>query len=462
MIVLNRSTIGRSRLRPASWLLLALGFFGDIRAEDMSPESHEPWLKFEGEIEITRDEQTHISFGRQSPDDANSAEQQTHLKVFYRPNRRLSALAQLDLLAEQEVRRGTRTQSGRHAERGETWLQMRRVLDSDYTLKLGRQKFTEPRLWWWDSDLDAVRVDYERSPWRATLGVAHELARTSTRDSFIEPEEEDVRRVIVHADWNVVESLHVETFFLSQRDYSAQPRIDQLLAAEQEDNSDADLSWLGVRVSANTGRHGHKLVYWTDIAAVSGRETLFDFVDDGPDTSRVDSIDRRRIRGWGIDTGAVWTLPFPDKPSIMLNYARGSGDGDFDDSTDRTFRQTRIQDTDEDFRYYGEALRPELSNISIASLALSMTIRSLNRITLGYHCFRQVDAAPFLRDSRLDASPTGTHRDIGKEANLLIEIHEWEDTEVELAAAVFEAGAAFGDSVGNRSRRLRLKLKHAF
>ena len=43
-------------------------------------------------------------------------------------------------------------------ERGETWLYMSHLFGSNFSLQVGRQNLREPRSWWWDKDLDALRL----------------------------------------------------------------------------------------------------------------------------------------------------------------------------------------------------------------------------------------------------------------------------------------------------------------
>ena len=52
------------------------------------------------------------------------------------------------------------------------------------------------REWWWDEDLDAFRVYYDRPQMHGELGVAQELAPESTLNRFITPDQEDVFRFL--------------------------------------------------------------------------------------------------------------------------------------------------------------------------------------------------------------------------------------------------------------------------
>lgn len=48
-------------------------------------------------------------------------------------------------------------------ERDQAWVFLDRILGSSFGLQLGRQNFKETREWWWDDDLDAVRLYFDRA-----------------------------------------------------------------------------------------------------------------------------------------------------------------------------------------------------------------------------------------------------------------------------------------------------------
>ena len=116
------------------------------------------------------------------------------------------------------------------------------------------------------------------------------------------------------------------------------------------------------------------LSYWADAAIVMGREKLLELADTAIKRKLVTSRTNRRVRGWAIDLGLRWDSPLPGQPMFTLGYAVGSGDRSPERGSDRAFRQTGLQSNDEEFRTYGEILRPELSNLSIPVLAVRFPI----------------------------------------------------------------------------------------
>jgi hypothetical protein len=434
-------------------------------SNEETPEPPDESLEFNVELELNHTELRNVTLGQQRHDDTPFSEQEMQLQLSYRPGERFSAMGEIKLIGEQETRLDEipRNSEEQFVERGETWVYFQRLLDSGFSLQIGRQNFVEPRRWWWDDDLDAVRLHYARGASRYYVGVAEQLARVSSEEDFIDPEEQDVRRVFGYASWRLSEGLTVAAFYLGQDDHSRHPAVDSIIETDREDESDADLRWTGLRAAGDIPlSRGGLLSYWVDAAVVAGDEAFFELEPDVPGSLRVTSIQRHHVEGRAADVGVEWTLPVRFKPSLTLSYAQGSGDKNLTDNTDRAFRQTGLQDRDEEFRYYGELLKPELSNLSVRNISIGFTTFADTRVTLGYHDFRQVYAAPFLRDARIETEPTGRDKDIGDEISLLIQIRDWKDIEIDLAAATFTAGDAFGPEAGKRANSAFFKFVYQF
>lgn len=453
IVVARAETTERRRLEPG----LAEG--AEI---DLEP-SAEPGLQFEGEFEFKIDWLKNIALAERPQDDVQLSEQELQFGLSYQRERFL-AFGEIKLVGDQAVfADDTPNMSETALERGEMWLLFKQVFDSNFSVQIGRQNFMEPRLWWWDQDLDAARFYYTRAPWRLYVGVAEELWPVSTNQDFIDPKEQNVKRLLAFANWISSEKLALDGFFLTQRDESDTPAVDSVIENVQIDEADANLTWAGLRATgAFSLSRGGKLRYRVDTGVVTGNETLVVLEDATPGSSSVTGTQKRNVRGWALDLGATWTLPLRGNPTLELIYAYGSGDDNPNDGTDSAFRQTGLQDQDEEFRDYGVVLRPELSNLRIATLALGLPVYSGTRLTLGYHYFRQVDAAPFLRDTGIDVQPTGASKDIGNEFSLVVQLRKWEDLQMDIIAGSFKAGSAFGAGAGERTNRLFFKLIYEF
>jgi hypothetical protein len=421
-------------------------------------------LKVFGEYEVKLDYQRNFALDKREKDDVLHLDQEFQLRLFYPHNDRISLLIESKIFAEHEVYRehGGRT-SETALERGETWVRFKQLFGRNLTLKIGRQNFEEPRKWWWDDELDAVGVRYRAKPWLLEIGVARELLPTSTAENFIDPENEDVLRVLARTDWRYSGNHRLSLFFLHQYDASRTPATGALVRAEREDPSDATLWWGGLRAmgSAPLTGYGH-FSYWADAAMVMGNEKLLDLEGEGGDRKRVIAREHHRVRGWAIDAGGRWASELPARPQFILGYAFGSGDKDPEKGSDHAFRQTGLQSNDEEFRTYGELLRPELSNLGVAVLAVQFPLFSESHIEFAYRHFRQHYAVASLRDARIETEPNGKNKDIGHEWMIYFGLKEWESVEIELVSAAFRAGHAYGTLSGKVAFSFFTQVTYSF
>jgi alginate production protein len=442
--------------------LVVLIVFLMARAGDAGAQTSNS--EIEGEYEVKFDYRKNFALDKQNRDDLFRFDQEFQLRWSYRYQDWISFLMEGKLIGEHQLYTGGGSRrSDFDPERGETWVRFEKLFGRDLNLQIGRQNFEEPRRWWWDDELDSIAVRYGRDPWLFELGIARELLQESFRDSFIDPEDEGIIRVIARTGWLYSKNHSLDLFFLHHNDRSSTPSLGALLKANREDPSDAKLWWGGLRASGNhtVAQHGN-LSYWLDTAIVVGREKLLELSNAGPNRQIVASRRDQRVRGWAIDVGGRWESQLPGEPIFILGYALGSGDKNPDRGTDRSFRQTGLQANDEEFRIYGEILRPELSNLSIPTLAVQFPILWKSHIEFAYRHFRQVYAAPFLRDARIEAEPNGINKNIGHEWMIYSIIRQWKNIEIEMVGAAFKAGNAYGRLAGKMAYSLFTQVTFEF
>lgn len=163
---------------------------------------------------------------------------------------------------------------------------------------------------------------------------------------------------------------------------------------------------------------------------------------------------RRSVRGWAVDAGATWVLPWALEPRLTVAFAQGSGDGDPGRGADESFRQTGVEGNEvafggvERFARYGEILEPELSNLRVATLGLGIPLLRRSSLDLVLHDYRLVERADSLRDARLDLELAGS-RHVGSGADLVLALEEWDRFQMTAIASAFRAG----ETVAERRER---------
>lgn len=313
---------------------------------------------------------------------------------------------------------------------GEAYVEWRGLGAPWFSVAVGRQKFDEPREWYYSrQNLDAVRAVFGwarlrlEASWSRNLFDKHRNLRDRTRDN-----------VILYARYDALQALAVEGFWVRRRDRTElrdSPRI------------------LGLRLAGEAGPH---LEFWLDAAREGGTRGRRD-----PDSGR---IVVRPVRARALDGGLIWRWRTRLDPSLVVSYAVGSGEpdevlqnGDPDAQAglaDRTFRQSGLHRNRDrytgvvSFRYYGEVLDPELSNLRILTLGVGLHPSRAISLDLLHHRYRQDAPSRFLQ-SDLDAAPSGEDPGLGSEWHLVAGYEPGRFLELRWTAGRFRPGPAFGD-----------------
>lgn len=282
-------------------------------------------------------------------------------------------------------------------------------------LRAGRQEFQDRREWLYDADLDGLRIFFERE--RFALEASATQENIFTENLLEEREPGQFNNYFLLARFKPAKQHELEAFYLVFDDRS--------------DDEESPV-FLGVQ---GHGRVTDALNYWFTLAQVRGR--------DG----------RTRLRGHGVDVGATYRVDTAWTPAITLGYAFGSGDADADEGADRNFRQTDLQDNSyrfngvENFRFYGETLDPELSNLSIATIGFGVRPSRRSSIDLIYHRYRQTEAVEGrVRGARVRARADGESSDIGQAVDLIFGYHEISNLRLRARFGYFMPGKAFGET----------------
>ncbi len=343
----------------------------------------------------------------------------------------------------------------------EAWILKTRLFGTPLALQVGRQQLQDRREWWWDENLDMVRLHYFGRDVRAFAGIGRDLGHYSTLGRR-DPEDKDIVRIAASAQWDWADRQELHFYFLNHRDKSPREAIGTTIGEDDIDEVDGNYTWFGLRARGRVKtKFPGKFYYWVDVALLRGHQDELD-LDELPDgRSILTGRGRSRARGWAFDAGASLELPFAFKPYLTLAYARGSGGTD-------TFRQTGLHGNNgkfrgnSRFRYYGEVLRPELSNLNIATAALGIPLGEDGWVETVWHRYRQVTADDRISGSRLDIDPLGVSRAIGQEFDLVASYRPKSGWDFELTGGAFRAGRAFGPAQGQWAWSVGLKIGKNF
>lgn len=351
----------------------------------------------------------------------------------------------------------------------QAWLLWTRRGPLNLGLQIGRQQFEERREWWWDETLDAARLHFAAGRFAGFIAAGETLWDASTLEKR-DPDERNLRYLLGNLSFAPAPGGRLDLYLLKLNDHSGAYAPGRILPARAFDEEDADLHWVGARARTRIDLAGAGAVSAiADLAWVGGEETVYEADDAGAGNVEITDAVRGAVSGWAIDAKASWLLPAAFGPVLSFGFARGSGDRNRADLDDRDFRQTGLQGNNDRFRglsrfeYYGEALRPSLSNIRILTASLGAPIGEAVWIETVYHNYRQVAPRDEIADSRLRIEPLGLDRDIGDEIDFILSFEsDDEHWEAELAAGSFRAGDAFGPAKGEWAHSLSAKLNYNF
>jgi alginate production protein len=261
---------------------------------------------------------------------------------------------------------------------------------------LGRINYEDARHWLYDTSMDVLRGELKLGHFRAegTFG----------------------RQVWVDLDLlqrEMTDQINTAMFYLEYRGIE-----DNKLALYTISRNDrAHLEGHPVLIGGRAlGAPSDNLKYWVELAYLGGRDEF-----------------SRKISAVGLDVGfTYWFRRLAFGPSITVGYAFGTGDRDPKDSVDHEFRQTGLQSNESrfaglaDFKYYGEALDPELSNLKIITLGVGFRPMPNVSVDFVYHRYRLHNIADALRNSALTAeinqNDAEQSRDIGSGFDIVVGI----------------------------------------
>ena len=463
---------GEALAEPATAAPRMLGVSADdVRPEDQLTVSFfgAP-LTLGGEVEGGFQSQANYDFDDGADDFRLRALPEVKLEAFYQPADNFVIFAQTKGFIESElVDKDGSKETDRGASLDQAWaLWSHDIGGGEIAVQAGRQQFQDRREWWWDDDLEAVRLRFARGRLSGFFAVAEKLWSTSTLEP-LEPDERDIRRFFANAVYAFERRRQAEIFLMRQNDHSSTYRMGDAILEDDFDEADSDLTWVGVRYR---GRHKidgvGKLYFTLDGALVRGNEVEIDSTEANGVVSVTRPV-KRRVKGAAFDGSLSWELPVEWEPILSFGYTIGSGDDTPDDGHDGDFRQTGLHGNNgkfrgiSRFRYYGEALRPDLTNIRILTAAFGAPIGESVWVEMVLHDYKQQSARGEIPGSRLDLDPTGLSRKLGREFDLIVSYEQpsrkWE---AELSAGAFRAGEAFGAEQGEWALVVAVKINHNF
>ena len=284
------------------------------------------------------------------------------------------------------------------------YMLWKEFLSPSLNLQVGRQRFNDDRQWLYDANLDAVRIFFNRDPFSLEMSVSANLVESEFSNNLIEPNDE--------------EDVMINYILYNAYRYGRKDEVAFYGIVRQDPSEDRDLAFVGVYWKSRSIKDQK---FWIHAASSLGFE------------------ESNSLMGSGVDLGWISRFDLWLEPSLTMGFALGS----------KNFRQTGLEDNNGrfngvvKFRYYGEVLDPELSNIMIPTLGLGIIPFDETSLDIVYHYYAQVEKTDELRDADVDEDLTGEDRDLGHEVDLIFGTEIIKNLQIEFDTGVFIPGKAF-------------------
>lgn len=370
-----------------------------------------PTLKFSGELELVSLHRSNFNLNTEDEEGLSRMEFRMELGMSYKLSEQLSLFSNLTLEREIELKNDSdETIYHSSAEIDEAYIKITELFEADdliqdVSLYVGRVNIEDSRSWLYDETLDGIALELELDSTETDIGLSINREEIFFGSNL-------VNNAIFYAEHEPFEDsdIHVSAHAIFRDDQSADSDSPKFYALRSTGNVLDD-----------------HLLYWADFAWVRGKNN------------------EKTIRGKGFDLGVTYTLGDNSITYFTLGYAFGSGDGD----PDSDFRQTDLQsNTGEfggvtNFKYYGELMDPELSNMHIYTAGIGFRPNKNLSIDFIYHHYQQDLAIDEIRNSDLDMDPEGDNKHLGDELDMVIGIELSKQLETELSLGYFHPGSAF-------------------
>jgi alginate production protein len=268
---------------------------------------------------------------------------------------------------------------------------------------LGRRAFGNRRtfggdrsLWLIEGSLDAVHGRVKPGDFNLEASVSRQDFKEL--DLINHPPRGTVNNFILQGEYRGLEDHTLEAYYIYRRDTAAVSDVGRP-------------KFSGVRAM---GRPTDALNYWADLAAVRGHNET-----------------NEKLQGHGYQLGGIFRfLNLPWRPSLIGNYAFGSGDGTPGNGKDHQFRQTGLHLNEATFsgltvaKTYGEVFDPEMSNLQIITAGFGFRPAARMFVDVVYQRYKMDQIAETIRGTPITAELNQVNgqasKDVGEEIDVIV------------------------------------------
>lgn len=414
---------------------------GRVDADDFIPGSLKlgETLSFGALVDTKWTRQANRDLDQALGDDIDSPRAALRLQLLWLPSASTSALLSPRIEYSAYLDENGTDNRQTNLKLNEAWVRQDDPWGWGAYVQAGRLDFDDDREWIWKRYLDAVRLRWQRGGWSAELSAMTLIDGDDTSSSDVRDEGTD--SFLFQAGW-ADKDRSLSVWALDQRFSGVDP-------SPYDGETDLDgRDWpffIGARM---LGEWLPDVESWVDVAVVRGYRGDVN------------------LEGYGFDIGATWESAAFAPFYATAGYAFGSGDDPATPDVNEAFRQTGWQRNNgkfggvTSFRYYGEAVDPQLSNLGVFTLGVGARLGRKNSFDVVWHSYQQDVAADYLRDTSIDMGPDGLSKDIGSGLDFVFGSKAFDGWDFELVYSRFSPGDAFpgADAMWLASAQVRYRF----
>ena len=382
--------VARPGIRPVHHSIIAALSFLVLLVAQTTLANSENKLEVELEI-IAHSEYLHNSnLNRAEKNDIGVSEPEASLTVTYAPHKIFAFSVGWTLTGEAYfVDQANEEEDITKLELDKVLLSIKLGEDSGAAIHIGREKLRDrPREWLLSETLDGVRFTFDSDKFKIDTSITRE--KIVAIDLLRSDEEPPINNYV---------------FFTSARPTSKIWLGGYAIYRDDRTPADSDLLFVGTR---SYGDLSKDIRFWFDTGWVTG------------------NLENQDVSGYAVDFGVTKSFDLPMRPSITIGYAWGSGDDNSDDGTDRAYRQTGLHANEgklagvTEIKYYGHVFEPDLSNLQILTVGLSLNWDDRRSIEIVYHNYRLNEFTEELDLGNLEGELNLRSKDLGNEIDLIL------------------------------------------
>lgn len=317
------------------------------------------------------------------------------------------------------------------------------------SIRIGRFAIEDDRHWWWDENVNGISSSFSLGDSSLSLIAASADKSPSTDDRVVDEEDRSILWGLAQLEQEFESIDSVSIYYAHKDDRSSRYLVGQQVVEPHFDERDDELNWIGLGLEKNwsLGDVGN-FALQLDAARLDGQS----LVSELGEQATVTTTSKQSISGWGYDLLLTWSPEFWQGSAISLGYASGSKD----------FRQTGLQNNDNEFPAHGELFEPELANLDIVTAGLRVPLNHRASVNFQYNQFRRGSLANEEIEGDIEFEIFAPERDIGSEIDITLDYLFSDLLGIRLAVAQFRAGDGIVAGQDRKIDKISFELEFEF